>query len=51
MTPEITLSLSLEQVNAILTALGQLPYVQSADLINEIKNQANSQLHPAPGHE
>lgn len=38
------LKLNLNQVNAVLTALGQMKYVEVADLINTIKSQAEPQL-------
>jgi hypothetical protein len=37
------LQLNEEQVNLILQALAQLPYVQSAGLIQEIINQAQKE--------
>ena len=36
----ITLTFTLDETNALLTALGQLPYSQSANLIAAIHNQA-----------
>ena len=45
---EIKLTLTVDQVNGILQALGNMPYVQSAELINIVRNQASSQV-PAPG--
>lgn len=44
----ITLELTITDANAVLGALGQLPYGQVAALINAIKQQAQSQLAPAP---
>ena len=44
----ITLSLTVEQVNLILAALGQRPYVDVADLIHRIKIDAETQLAPKP---
>lgn len=43
----IRLELSIEEVNQILTALGQLPYAQVATLIEKMRNQAKPQLEPA----
>lgn len=40
----ITLNLTLDQVNGILTILGKAPYENSAELIHEIRNQAIPQL-------
>ena len=40
----INLSLTIEQVNLILAALGQRPYVDVADLIHRIKIDAEEQL-------
>lgn len=37
---QIKLDVTLGEVNVVLTALGQLPYVQSAELITKIRNQA-----------
>jgi hypothetical protein len=44
----INLSLTIEQVNLILAALGQRPYVDVADLIHRIKIDAEQQLAPKP---
>jgi hypothetical protein len=44
----INLSLTVEQVNLILAALGQRPYVDVADLIYRIKLDAEAQLAPKP---
>ena len=40
----IKLELTLEEVNGILLALGQMPYVQVDPLINKIKSQATPQF-------
>jgi hypothetical protein len=40
----ITLSLNVDQVNMVLAALGNAPYVQVAALVAEIQKQAQSQL-------
>jgi hypothetical protein len=40
----ITLNFSLDEINALLTALGQLPYSQSAPLIQSIHAQAIPQI-------
>ena len=41
---KITLTLSLEEVNAILDALGSQPFKQVHQLIAKIQSQATSQL-------
>ena len=43
---EITLKHTVEEVNAILVALGQRPFSEVADLINKIKTSAMTQLAP-----
>lgn len=43
-TQPITLEVSLDELNKILTALGNLPYLQVYDLIHSIREQAESQL-------
>ena len=40
----IELKLDLNEVNGILNALGQMPYVQVKDLIAKIQAQAQPQL-------
>lgn len=40
----IQLSLSIDEVNKILEALGNQPYVEVFQLINKIQQQASSQL-------
>lgn len=47
MEQTINLSLGLQEVNAILEALGALPYTKSAPLIESIKAQAIPQLQAA----
>lgn len=44
----INLSLTVEQVNAILIALSQRPYAEVVDLITRIKLDAEQQLAPKP---
>ena len=50
----MNLDLTIDQVNVVLHALAQLPYVQSAPLIDNIRDQAKEQLEaqqeqmPAP---
>lgn len=43
----ITLTFTLDETNALLTALGQLPYTQSFQLIQAIHNQAIPQISAA----
>lgn len=40
----ISLNLSLEEVNAILSALGEHPYIQVYELIQKIQHQAGEQV-------
>lgn len=40
----LTLNLSLDEVNKILEALGNLPFVQVHELIRSIQEQATAQL-------
>ena len=42
---EIKLTLSLAEVNQVLEALGQMPYIQVYELINNIQQQAHPQLN------
>ncbi len=44
---EVMLKHTVEEVNAILQALGQRPFAEVADLINKIKANAMEQLTPA----
>ena len=44
----INLALTVEQVNTILAALGQRPFVEVVDLINRITADAERQLAPKP---
>lgn len=41
---ELTIKLSQEQVQRALNVLGQAPYIEIADVIDSIKNQANEQM-------
>lgn len=41
---EITLKLSLEEVNAILNALGSQPFAQVHQLVARVQEQGSSQL-------
>lgn len=51
---QIELKLSVVEVNTILEAMGQLPFVKVYSLIEKIQQQAEQQLndtgnHPQPG--
>ena len=41
--PMIHLELTIDEVNLILTALGQLPYVQVVGMLENIRKQAEGQ--------
>lgn len=41
---DLTLVMNIAETNAVLGALGNLPYVQAAPVIEKIKRQAESQL-------
>lgn len=43
---EIKLQLSIEEINLVLTALGNLPFIQVHELIGKIQTQAAEQLTP-----
>lgn len=45
----ITLQLSLDEVNVVLNSLGHLPYAQVFSLVHKIQQQAAAQL-PANGN-
>lgn len=44
---EINLKFTIDEINELLTALGQLPYTQSFQLIQAIHNQAIPQIQAA----
>ena len=44
---DIKLTLTVDEVNRVLGALGERPFVQVVDLITNIRNQATSQV-PEP---
>ena len=44
----MTLDLTLEQINVIMSALGNAPYITVAPVIAEIQKQAQPQINPAP---
>ena len=41
---KIILEFTLEETNALLNALAQLPFIQSVNLINNIQTQATPQV-------
>jgi ACT domain-containing protein len=45
---EITLTLTLTEVNAILSGLGELPAKSSMSVIQKIQQQAAPQIQQAP---
>ena len=45
---EIKLTLTVNEVNLILTALGDKPYAQVFQVIGRIQQQAQLQLNPEP---
>jgi hypothetical protein len=44
---QINLKFTIDEVNELLTALGQLPYTHSFQLIQSIHNQAIPQIQAA----
>ena len=44
----MTLDLTIDQINVIMSALGNAPFVQVEGIINEIRKQVQPQLAPAP---
>ena len=44
----VDITLGVLQWNIVLKALGELPFKESADIINTIRAQAEKQLTPAP---
>ena len=47
----IDLNLSVNEINLILQALGQAPYVQVADIIDKVRTQAAPQVEAIPKEE
>ena len=41
------LDLTIDQINLIMSALGNAPFVQVENIINEIRKQVQPQLDPA----
>ncbi len=48
---EVTLTLTIEEANLMLEALGNLPFKQVYNLIGKIQQQAAQQIHPENGQE
>ena len=44
----INLDLSVQEINLILQALGQAPYMQVADIIDKVRTQAAPQVEALP---
>lgn len=44
---EITLNLTVDEVNTILRGLGDLPFTEVHQVINKIQQQASTQLNPS----
>ena len=51
MMKEINIKVDVNETNKILTALGNLPYIQVYELIDKIKSQAEEQLSQNNGSE
>lgn len=47
----INLNLTIQEINLILQALGQAPYVQVTDIVEKIKAQAVPQVEALPKEE
>ena len=45
--PKVQVELTIDEINLILTALGQLPYVQVVALVDKICKQAEAQNRQA----
>jgi hypothetical protein len=43
---KITIKLTIEEINKIMTALGQMPYVQVYELVASIQQQVTEQVNP-----
>ena len=42
------LDLTIDQINVIMSALGNAPYIQVVGVVESIKQQAAPQINPAP---
>jgi len=47
----VTITLTIDEANYVLGALGARPFAEVADLIFKIKKDAESQINPAPAPE
>ena len=47
----MTLDLTVNEINLILQALGNAPYAQVFELVQKIREQAQSQIQPVPTSE
>ena len=47
----MTLDLTINEINLILQSLGNAPYAQVFELVQKIREQAQSQVQPAPTSE
>jgi hypothetical protein len=47
---KIKLELTIDETNLVLQALGNMPYQQVFQIINEIQQQASQQLNQADQH-
>lgn len=45
-SPQVTLSVNVDQANIILASLAKQPFEAVADLINEVRSQVITQLNP-----
>lgn len=48
-TQQLSLNLTIAEINAILDALGQRPYAEVFPLVDKIKAQSQAQLQSRPG--
>lgn len=48
---EIKLTLDLNELNLVMGALGNVPYIQSAPVIDKIRAQAQPQVEQQPKEE
>lgn len=49
MQKELTLTLSIDEINTVLEALGEMPFSKVFQLIDKVQRQAAQQLQPANG--
>jgi hypothetical protein len=47
----MTLDLTIDQINVIMSALGNAPFVQVEGIVNEIRKQAAPQINPPVAEE